>query len=111
MINTSLRKKWQKMDILSQLANIGSEVSRLIYWRKSANKEECEAAFWRVLDLLDLSIDCVAGIKKAGEILRLREVLCDYFLQTKLYRIRSQTLQAYFLPFALTVRKKYDSNH
>lgn len=109
MINASLREKWQKMDILSQLANIGSEVSRLIYWRKNADQKECEAAFWRVLDLLDLSIDCVAGIKRAGEILRLREVLCDYFLETKNYRVSPQILEAYFLPFALLARNKYDS--
>lgn len=108
-MTTAFVKKWQGIDVIVQLANIGSEVARLIHWRKRKDLIQCSRAFQRVLDLLDLSINLSAQTQKVREFLRLREVLCDYFLETKNYRVSPQILEAYFLPFALLARNKYDS--
>lgn len=76
--------RWRTMTLSEQLANI--EVSSAERKRKEKGDREKEMkAFERGLELLDLSIQD-APAKKAEhpgvfrELLRLREVMCDYFV-------------------------------
>ncbi|MBU1007370.1 MAG: hypothetical protein KKH08_07285, partial [Candidatus Omnitrophica bacterium] len=48
--------KWGKMPLCEQMANIGSEVSRALNWRKKENEEMSKKAVSRALELLDLSL-------------------------------------------------------
>ena len=48
--------KWQKMSLIEQMANIGSEVERAINWKNKNDKEYSRMAFERALELIDLTI-------------------------------------------------------
>ena len=56
--------KWNKLTLLEQLANIGSEVIRAINWRKKGNKEYSILAFERALELFDLTVSDPKNIKR-----------------------------------------------
>lgn len=87
------------------MANIGSEVERAISWRKKGDLKYSQEAFERTLDLIDLTImDCRLR-KRLKEITRLREILCDYFAFSNLYKTTDQELQKYFYAFMLAARK------
>lgn len=98
--------KWHKLSLAKQIANIGSEVNRAIYWRKRGDKKNQEMAIWRALELVDLTIsDRKRSVCLFDEIVRLREVLCDIFLGNNTYGTPIKRLQDYFLFFALIVQK------
>lgn len=48
--------KWDRLSLMEQMANIGSEVERTINWRKKNNSEYSRLAFDRSLELLDLTV-------------------------------------------------------
>ena len=98
--------KWFEMTLAEQLANVGSDVDRLISWRKKSNEKYAENAFYRALDLLDLTIsDKRWHGPKLKELCRLREVLCDSYLGGELYNTPLEYFQKYFFQFALVARK------
>jgi len=49
---------------MAQMANLGSEVFRTINWRKKGSEDDSQRAFFRALELLDLTI----ADKKKGEV-------------------------------------------
>lgn len=93
--------KWNKMPFSAQMGNIGSEISRVIYWQEAKEKEKKESALWRALELIDLTITQ----KKSNELFRLREVVCDIFLGKNTYKTSVGSLKEYFLQFAAIVNK------
>jgi len=99
------KKRWRKYSPIFQLANIGSEVNRAIYWQKKKDKKNTEVAFLRALALLDLSINSSCSGPQLKEMLRLREVLCDYFGGYGYYNTSSKSLENYFTNFALKARE------
>lgn len=99
------KKRWQKLSLSEQLANIGSEVNRVIYWKERKDRKNALAAAKRSLELLDFTIENQRKSHKSGELLRLREVLCDYFYDLSNYTISPKMLKDYFLPFAFLVSK------
>ncbi|MFC1511515.1 hypothetical protein ACFL5U_03940 [Candidatus Margulisiibacteriota bacterium] len=95
--------KWQKLSLVEQLANIGSEVERTIKWQKK-NTEYSERAFYRGLELLDLSIADPKNRHRLKELLRLREMLADYFIFDNGYSSTVEQWQKYFYSFNYAAR-------
>lgn len=99
--------KWQKLSIIEQLANIGSEVERAINWRAKNNEEYSRLALNRAFELIDLTLGCKLTKSRFREIARTREVLVDYFLGDNCYNSSVQLWKKYFLAFGYATRNRY----
>jgi len=97
--------RWHQFSLMEQLANVGSEVNRTIAW-KDKNPEYSRMAFERALELLDLTISDPKNKGRLKELLRMREVLADYFLYDNIYQSDDKFWQNYFFNFAYTARKR-----
>ena len=75
-----LKKRWHRLSLFEQMANVGSEVERAISWKEKGNDEYSSLAFERALELLDFTVETVRELHRLRELLRLREVLVDYFV-------------------------------
>ena len=93
-------ERWFTFSLFEQLANVGTDIERVIFWRKNNNKEQSEKAFERALELLDLTI---ADKKNRGstlkELVRMREALVDYFVFDNEYGSTDKAWQDYFFAF------------
>lgn len=96
--------RWQELSFFEQMANIGSEVERTIKWREKKS-EYSEMAFWRSLELLDLTIDDEKNRERLRELDRLREVLVDYFRFQNSYGSSDQKWRNYFNAFNYAAAK------
>lgn len=96
---------WEKLPLSEQLANIGSEVQRAIHWQEVGDDIEKGRALDRALELLDLTLAIPHSGNGAVELGRLREVLCDFFIGKREYGLSAESLEDYFLPFALRARR------
>ena len=90
--------KWFTLQLIEQLANIGSEIERTIIW-KNKNIDYSNKAFERALELLDLTIKDPKNKKRLKEILRVREALCDHFVFYNEYNTTDGQWQKYFFNF------------
>lgn len=90
---------WQKLPLLSQMANLGSEVIRAMRWRAKSNEDYAQAAFERSLELFDLTVADQKNINRLKEILRAREIWVDFFAYDNIYHSTSQQWEKYFLAF------------
>ncbi|MDD2753635.1 MAG: hypothetical protein PHT44_03430 [Candidatus Portnoybacteria bacterium] len=95
--------RWANLSFFEQMANIGSEVERAIKWR-AKNKDYFQMALDRALELLDLTADDSRNSRRLGELLRLREVLADYFCFDNIYGSTDKKWQNYFLAFNYAAR-------
>lgn len=95
-----LPERWFRFSLFEQLANVGTDIARVIAWRNNNNLDYSKAAFYRALELLDLTI---ADPKNKGprlkELLRVREALVDYFMYDNEYGSTDQAWQDYFFAF------------
>ena len=87
------------MTIVEQLANVGSEVERAISWKKKGNPEYSQTAFFRALELLDLSLQATKIGSRLKELARLRETLVDYFFGENTWKSSDQLWHTYFYAF------------
>ena len=91
---------WFQFSLFEQLANVGCDIERTIYWKNNGNLGYSKQAFERALELLDLT---VADPKNKGprlkEILRVREALVDYFVYDNEYNTSDTLWQQYFFDF------------
>jgi hypothetical protein len=92
------KEKWFSLDFLMQMANIGAEIGRAINWRKK-DKNLSQSAFYRGLELLDLTIEDKKNKNKLKELCRLREVIADYFCFDNIYKSTEVELNNYFYSF------------
>lgn len=103
--------RWQRLSLLEQFGNIGSEVERALSWTAKQKPELATSALYRSLALVDLTIADprrrTAGTLK--ELTRLREVLCDYFVGDNEYCSSPVFFQRYFYSFAAAARRKRES--
>lgn len=97
--------RWQNFSLFEQIANIGSEVERAILWREK-NKDYAKLAFERALELLDLTITDPKNKLRLKELVRLREVLVDYFVFDNQYLSSDKLWRNYFYPFTYAARQK-----
>jgi len=87
------------------MANVGSEVERTIKWREKKNAQYSQMAFERALELLDFTVADEKNKKRLKELLRLREMLADYFVFENVYRSSDKSFQNYFYAFNFAARK------
>lgn len=95
-------KKWFSMNIFEQMANIGSEVFRMLKWRKKDAKNS-NLAFERALELIDLSLCDPKNKIHSKEIARTREVLVDYTFSNE-YKSTDKFFENYFYSFNYAAR-------
>ena len=98
--------RWARMPFYEQMANIGSEVSRALNWRKKNNTEMSQKAVVRALELLDLSLGCASPYPKIKELARLREALVDYFYGSNEFSSSELLWRNYFDHFAYLSRRR-----
>lgn len=96
---------WKALSLSDQMANIGSEVSRALNWRKKGNSEYCQKAASRALELLDLSLDCAESFPRLKELARLREAVVDYFYGSNQFSSSEILWRKYFDHFNYAARK------
>src|SRR5271170_6568926 len=92
--------RWFKLSLVEQLANIGSDIERTIFWKKKGELEESRRAFERALELLDLTkVDPKNRGARLKEICRTREALVDHFVYDNEYGTTDEIWQQYFYDF------------
>src|SRR3989338_5174383 len=93
-------KRWYRFSLMEQMANIGSEVERAISWKKKGRDDTAQAAFFRALELLDLTITGVGRDEgKLKELCRCKEFFADFFYGENKYRQTAEMWQKYFYHF------------
>jgi len=106
IFHTDLVDRWKNFSIYEQMANIGAEVGRAINWKKKNNQQMSQNAFYRALELIDFTIDDKKNKNSLKEILRVREVLADYFMGENIYCSTDKSWEKYFYYFNLAARNK-----
>jgi hypothetical protein len=95
--------RWARLTLAEQLANVGSEVGRMVRWR-ARNAGLATGAFERALELLDLTLADPRWRERLREIARARELLCDAAAGGGDYGTSLEALDRYFLAFAVAAR-------
>lgn len=98
-------ERWFEMSLMQQLGNVGTEVARAARAKKAGSEARGWNALVRALELFDLTIaDGRWHGPKRREICRAREVVCDFVAGNNEYRSTAESLDRYFLPFAVAAR-------
>ena len=97
--------RWFELTLAEQLGNVGSEVHRALA-AEGRNSEDFQAAFRRALELLDLTLRDPSHRGRLKEIARLRELLCDAALGSRMYRSSLADIDRYLLTFAVAARQQ-----
>ena len=102
-------ERWSRMPLAEQMANIGSEVSRALNWRKKGNEAFSEKAVSRALELLELSLSSARArpFHRVKELARLKEAVVDYFLGSNEFASSEILWRKYFDHFNYLARKGY----
>lgn len=100
------KDRWAKMSFVEQMANIGSEISRAIHWRKKNNVEYSHNAVNRALELIHFTIDSISIQSHLKEVTRLREAINDYFYGNNEFSSSEILWQKYFDHFNYAARAK-----
>jgi len=85
------------------MGNIGSEFFRMTNFKEKNNLEGAKNSLIRLLELIDLTVKDKNLKNRLLEILRLREIVCDIYLDNKFYNVSSDNLKKYFISFSLKV--------
>lgn len=91
--------RWRKLSLVQQMANIGSEVERAISWQQKGDQDYSKQAFFRALELVDLTIADPKNKARLKEICRIREALVDYFWGDNQYASSNHLWHNYFYAF------------
>ena len=93
--------RWSCMPFAQQMANVGSEVFRAIKWKDKGKPDRAMSALERALELLDFTVASMQEQNRnPREILRMRELLCDYFCGKNEYASTGASLNKYFDAFS-----------
>lgn len=95
--------RWFSLSLFEQLGNVGSEVSRARKWR-GRDQALFDAAIFRALELLDLTIQDKRWLSGVKELTRARELLCNAAFGGEDYNTSLEDLDAYFFQYALAAR-------
>jgi len=95
---------WDTLTLMEQMGNIGSEVGRAARWREK-NEKHFQGAVDRALELFDLTLADPRWRGRTREIARAREVFCDAVFLGGQYHTTLESMEKYFLPFAIAARK------
>ena len=99
--------RWKQLSFLEQMANIGSEVERALNWRAKNNPGYCQKAFYRALELIDLTLEAVTTFPRRKELARTREVLADYFFGENQFGSTEASWRKYFFHFTFAARRNH----
>ena len=97
-------ERWRSMTLAAQLGNIGSEVGRAARARSVGNDQRFARSLDRALELFDATLADDRWRGRRKEIARAREVVCDFLVGDNDYGSSAESLDAYFLPFAVAAR-------
>jgi hypothetical protein len=97
--------RWLELTLAEQLGNIGSEVGRALRASARSEPERSRDALDRALELFDLTLADERWATRRKEIARAREVVCDFLVGNNEYGSSAETLDAYFLGFAMAARR------
>ena len=98
--------RWNEFSLVEQMANIGSEVFRAIKWKEKGNKEIADGSFYRALELFDLTVMDLKNKTRLKEVLRARELFCDFFIGNNLYHQTADQWNKYFYQFAYLAQNR-----
>ncbi len=90
---------WKNRSLVEQLAHIGSEVERAIRWRQKDNSEYSRLAFYRALELIDLTLRLSLPFPQKKELARARAALVDDFAGKNTFQSTDAAWQRYFGAF------------
>jgi hypothetical protein len=101
-----INNRWYTISFEEQMGNVGSEVGRALKRHQEGDRARFQSAFERALELLDLTGADTRwrGTPKLQEILRVREVFCDYFFGGNQYGSTPASLDGYFFHYAMAAR-------
>ena len=94
---------WSRFSLMEQMGNIGSEVGRAAKWQ-GKDEKHFQGAADRALELFDLTLEDPRWKGRRREIALAREVFVDAITGGKEYQSSLESLDRYFLPFALAAR-------
>ena len=94
-------RKWSQFSLTQQLGHVASEISRAKHWEEKGDPVSRDKALERALKLIDLTLLDRRWAKRLKEIVRLREVICDWFSQQENYDVSRLSLDEYCSTFAL----------
>ena len=100
---------WYQLTLMEQLANVGSEVGRAAQAKALGNDRRLASALDRCLELFDLTLSDNRWRFRRREIARAREVVCDFFIGSNAYGSSAESLDRYFLAYAVAARS--DRHH
>lgn len=98
--------RWKSLSFCEQMTNVGSEIERTMVWKQKGNEVYSQKAFFRALELLDLTINLKKNKEKLKELTRLRKVLIDYFMGENQFSSSDKLWQKYFFAFGYAARLK-----
>lgn len=96
--------RWRSLSLAEQLGNVGSEVGRALRAKRKGNEDRMWAALDRALELMDLTIAASSTGLRRRELCRAREVLCDFLVGPNAYASTAETIEGYFMKFAVAAR-------
>lgn len=96
--------RWATLSLAEQLGNVGSEVGRALRAKRRGDDQKMWAALERALELLDLTIGDQTDRARRRELCRAREVLCDFLVGDNACRSTEDSVDSYFMKFALAAR-------
>ena len=99
-------KRWQRFNFYQQMGNIASELSRLIHFKKKKDLKHMEASLWRLLELIDLTIEDENNKLRLRELCRFKEITGDWISQTNVYNVSPESLKNYSMQFAMLAGKE-----
>ena len=99
------QQKWQTLTFYQQIGNIASELSRAILFKDQNSVEHMNFSLWRLLELLDLTIDDQKNKLRLRELCRFKELISDWYCQTHEYEFNPESLKRYSLDFVILARK------
>ena len=100
------RKKWFRMPVTEQMADIGKEVAEAIRWKKKGDHQKTRSICNSAIELLILAEeDPKHGRCAVEEFNSAVEELRDYFLGDNIYGTTDKVLMHYYGPFMSRRRK------
>jgi len=82
------------------MANLGSEVSRILNWKEKGDMEMARKCLGRAESILEQIVSAPEMKGRSEEIVLLKDVIRDLLRQKSAYSINGHQLKEYFLPFA-----------
>ncbi|MBI3947640.1 MAG: hypothetical protein HY321_17095 [Armatimonadetes bacterium] len=109
---TQAEGAWNKLSLVEQMANVGSEVGRAINWREK-RPEYATSCFYRSLELLSLTLADPKNKGRLKEVARAKELWTDFFFGENVYHSDAASFERYFYAFACAaqLRRRQARSH